>query len=254
MSNATSKVEIGQATVDAEEIAHFDALAADWWNPDGPSKPLFALNPARLTYIRDQLVQHFGRDMGSLTPLAGLRLLDLGCGGGLVSEPLARMGATVVGVDAASENIAIASSHAADMELTIDYRATTAETLVAQGERFDAVISLEVVEHVADVALFLKCCANLLQPEGQLIFSTLNRTAASYATAIIGAEYLLRIIPRGTHDWKKFITPAEMQGLLASAGFAPPHIAGLSVRPSTGQWHVSTVTAVNYIGSARLAA
>lgn len=253
MSNATSKVEIGQATVNAEEIAHFDALAADWWNPDGPSKPLFALNPARLAYIRDQLVRHFGRDETVRAPLAGLRLLDLGCGGGLVSEPLARMGATVVGVDAASENIAIARSHAADMELAIDYRATTAEALVAQGERFDAVISLEVVEHVADVALFLKCCADLLKPEGLFIFSTLNRTAASYATAILGAEYLLRIIPRGTHDWKKFITPAEMHSLLATAGFAPPHIAGLSVRPSTGQWHVSTVTAVNYIGSARLA-
>jgi 2-polyprenyl-6-hydroxyphenyl methylase / 3-demethylubiquinone-9 3-methyltransferase len=244
---------MSNATVNAQEVAHFDALAAEWWNPKGPSRPLFALNPARLAYIRSQLVRHFGRDENARSPLAGLRLLDLGCGGGLVSEPLARMGATVVGVDAASENIAIARAHAADMELAIDYRATTAEALVAQGERFDAVVSLEVVEHVADVALFLKCCAGLLKAEGLFIFSTLNRTAAAYATAIIGAEYLLRLIPRGTHDWKKFITPAEMHSLLASAGFAPPHIAGLSVRPSSGQWYVSTTTAVNYIGCARIA-
>jgi 2-polyprenyl-6-hydroxyphenyl methylase / 3-demethylubiquinone-9 3-methyltransferase len=247
MSNATT-----HATVDSQEIAHFDALAAEWWNPDGPSKPLFALNPARLAYVRDQLCRHFGREGGGRTPLAGLRLLDLGCGGGLVSEPLARMGATVVGVDAAQENIAIAIAHAADMELDIDYRATAAEALVAQGERFDAVISLEVVEHVADVPVFLRCCADLLKPEGLLVFSTLNRTAASYATAIIGAEYLLRIIPRGTHDWKKFITPDEMAALLCVAGFTAPEFAGLSYRPSNGQWHVSNSTAINYIGCVRL--
>jgi 2-polyprenyl-6-hydroxyphenyl methylase / 3-demethylubiquinone-9 3-methyltransferase len=247
MSNATT-----HATVDAQEVAHFDALAADWWNPDGPSKPLFALNPARLSYIRDALCRHFERDAGGRTPLTGLRLLDLGCGGGLVSEPLARMGATVVGVDAAQENIAIAKTHAADMELEIDYRAVTAEALVAQGERFDGVISLEVVEHVADVPLFLRCCAALLAPGGLFVFSTLNRTAASYATAIIGAEYLLRVIPRGTHDWKKFITPAEMSDFLGAAGFAAPDFAGLSYRPSNGQWQVSSSTAINYIGNARL--
>jgi 2-polyprenyl-6-hydroxyphenyl methylase / 3-demethylubiquinone-9 3-methyltransferase len=247
MSNATI-----HATVDRQEIDHFNALAADWWNPDGPSKPLFALNPARLTYIRDQLCRHFGREAVGRTPLAGLRLLDLGCGGGLVSEPLARMGATVVGVDAAQENIAIAIAHAADMELEIDYRATAAEALVAQGERFDAVISLEVVEHVADVSVFLRCCADLLKPEGLFVFSTLNRTAASYATAIIGAEYLLRIIPRGTHDWKKFITPDEIGELLTDAGFAVPEFAGLSYQPTNGQWHVSSSTAINYIGCARL--
>jgi 2-polyprenyl-6-hydroxyphenyl methylase / 3-demethylubiquinone-9 3-methyltransferase len=252
MSNATSKAEIGHATVNPAEIAHFNALAADWWNPDGPSRPLFALNPARLAYIRDQLCAHFGRDRCSRTPLAGLRLLDLGCGGGLVAEPLVRMGATVVGVDAAAENIAVARSHAAEMELGIDYRATTAEALVEQNERFDAVISLEVVEHVADVALFLKSCAVLLKPEGIFIFSTLNRTAASYATAIIGAEYLLRIIPRGTHDWKKFITPDEMLGLLLTAGFTTPDIAGLSFSPANGQWFVSSQTSVNYIGYAAL--
>jgi 2-polyprenyl-6-hydroxyphenyl methylase / 3-demethylubiquinone-9 3-methyltransferase len=247
MSNATT-----HATVDAQEIAHFDALAADWWNPDGPSKPLFALNPARLTYIRDALCRHFRRDGGGRTPLAGLRLLDLGCGGGLVSEPLARMGATVVGVDAAQENIAIARAHAADMELEIDYRAITAEMLVAQGEQFDGVISLEVVEHVADVQLFLRCCADLLAPGGLFVFSTLNRTAASYATAILGAEYLLRIIPRGTHDWKKFITPDEMRGFLGAVGFDAPDIAGLTYRPAIGQWHISASTAINYIGCSRL--
>jgi 2-polyprenyl-6-hydroxyphenyl methylase / 3-demethylubiquinone-9 3-methyltransferase len=247
MSNA-----ITHATVNPAEIAHFNALAADWWDPEGPSRPLFALNPARLTYIRDQLCQRFGRDLRSRTPLAGLHLLDLGCGGGLVSEPLVRMGATVVGVDAAADNISIARSHAAEMELNIDYRASTAEALVAQGEHFDAVISLEVVEHVADVPLFLKSCAALLKAEGVFLFSTLNRTAASYAAAIIGAEYVLRIIPRGTHDWRAFITPEEMQSLLATAGFAAPHIAGLSFSPASGQWHVSNQTQVNYIGCAGL--
>ncbi len=252
MSNATSKADMGHATVDAREVAHFNALAADWWNPDGPSRPLFALNPARLAFIRDHLCAHFHKDPRSRTPLAGLDILDLGCGGGLVSEPLARMGAAVVGVDAAAENIAIAQSHADTMELEIDYRAITAEVLVAESAQFDTVVSLEVVEHVADVTLFLKSCAALLKPGGLFIFSTLNRTAASYATAIIGAEYLLGIIPRGTHDWRKFITPAEIQAQLASAGFAPAQISGLSLNIANGQWHVSTDSSMNYIGCAQI--
>jgi 2-polyprenyl-6-hydroxyphenyl methylase / 3-demethylubiquinone-9 3-methyltransferase len=240
------------ATVNPAEIAHFNAMAAAWWDPDGPSKPLFALNPPRLAFIRDTLCAKYARDPRSRTPLAGLHLLDLGCGGGLVSEPLARLGATVVGVDAAEENIAIARSHAALMELDIDYRATTVEALVKQGERFDAVISLEVVEHVADVRLFLRSCAAVLQPGGPFIFSTLNRTAASYATAILAAEMLLRIIPRGTHDWKKFITPDEMQGLLGTAGFGPADISGLSLSVRNGAWQLSNNTSTNYIGCAAL--
>jgi 2-polyprenyl-6-hydroxyphenyl methylase / 3-demethylubiquinone-9 3-methyltransferase len=250
MSNATIHATGMPTTVDAQEIARFNALASAWWNPNGPSKALFALNPARLTYVRDQLCAAFARDVRSRTPLAGLRLLDLGCGGGLVSEPLARLGAEVVGVDAAAENIAIAQNHAAAMELAIDYRATTAETLVADGEQFDAVISLEVVEHVADVPLFLKSCAALLRPDGRFVFSTLNRTAASYATAIIGAEYLLRLVPRGTHAWRKFITPDEMQALLKAASFTSADISGLSLNLANGAWHLSSNSNVNYIGCA----
>ncbi len=245
---------MANATVNPAEIAHFNAMAAAWWNPDGPSKPLFALNPPRLAFVRDQLCARFARDPRMSQPLSGLRLLDLGCGGGLVSEPLARMGATVVGADAAEENIGIAKAHAAEMELAIDYRATTAEALVDEGARFDAVISLEVVEHVADVPLFLKCCAQLLEPGGLFLFSTLNRTAASYATAIIGAEMLLRVIPRGTHDWRKFITPEEMQGLLAAAGFGAADLRGLSFDPMRSAWQLSTNTQINYIAAASLRA
>jgi 2-polyprenyl-6-hydroxyphenyl methylase / 3-demethylubiquinone-9 3-methyltransferase len=242
MSNAT------HATVSAQEIDHFNAMAADWWNPDGPSKPLFALNPARLGYIRQQL----GQDARSRTPLAGLTILDLGCGGGLVSEPLARMGAKVTAVDAAAANIEVARAHAADMGLGIDYRATTAEALVAEGARFDAVVSLEVVEHVADVPLFLKSCAGLLKPGGRFIFSTLNRSAAAYATVIVAAEYVLRMIPRGTHDWRKFITPDEMRDALQGAGFADVDFAGLTLDISTGRWSVSRNTMINYIGCASI--
>jgi 2-polyprenyl-6-hydroxyphenyl methylase / 3-demethylubiquinone-9 3-methyltransferase len=227
-------------------------MAADWWNADGPMRPLHLLNPARLGYIRDAAAQHFGVDRGKRQPLAGLRLLDLGCGAGLVSEPLARLGAEVVGVDAAAENIAAARAHAAQSGLSIDYRCTSAEDLAAAGEQFDLVIFLEVVEHVADVALFIQTIAKLLKPSGAAIFSTPNRTSASFALVIVGAEYVLRWLPRGTHDWRKFLTPPEFKAQLRSAGLAVQDISGLSFEPLAERFAVTQDLSVNYIGWATL--
>ncbi|GAB4153038.1 MAG: bifunctional 2-polyprenyl-6-hydroxyphenol methylase/3-demethylubiquinol 3-O-methyltransferase UbiG [Sphingomonadales bacterium] len=234
-------------TVDPAEVERFSRMAATWWDPEGPFKPLHRLGPARLGYVRDQLCRQGGDRQ---TPLAGLRVLDMGCGGGLISEPLARMGAQVTGADASAENIAVARTHAAQMGIEIDYRHASAEALVDQGAQFDAVVILEIVEHVADVDAFLRHCRALLAPGGVLVFSTLNRTARSYLAAIIGAEYVLRWLPRGTHDWRKFITPAEIRRHLDAAGFAVSDISGLSFQPLTGAWKLSRDLGINYIGSA----
>ena len=188
-------------SVDPAEVDRFAAKAEDWWDATGPYRPLHQLNPVRLAYIRDRLCDNFGRDPKSFDPLRGLRILDIGCGGGLLCEPLCRLGAEVVGADAADENIQIARQHAEAMGLKIDYVKATAEELAEWGERFDAIVNMEVVEHVADVEVFLGACAELLNPRGAMVLSTLNRTLKSYALAIVGAEYVLRWLPRRTHSW-----------------------------------------------------
>ncbi|MDA0652094.1 MAG: bifunctional 2-polyprenyl-6-hydroxyphenol methylase/3-demethylubiquinol 3-O-methyltransferase UbiG [Proteobacteria bacterium] len=234
-------------TVDPEEIARFSALAAEWWNPAGKFKPLHRLNPVRLAYIRDHLCDRFDRDPRSLRSLDGLRILDIGCGGGLVAEPLGRMGADVTGIDTSPENIATASVHAKEGGLSIDYRATTAEEISAAGGQFDAVIALEIVEHVARVPLFLASCAALIRPGGALIMSTLNRTAKSYLMAIVGAEYILRWLPRGTHQWEKFLRPSELTGGVETSGLSVTDLTGATYNPLNDEWRLSRDMAVNYM-------
>lgn len=235
------------STIDPEEIARFSALAAEWWDPAGKFKPLHRLNPVRLTYIRDHLCARFDRDPRSLRSLDGLKILDIGCGGGLVAEPLCRMGAAVTGIDGSDKNIATASVHAGEGGLSIDYRATSAEKLAAAGPHYDAVIALEVVEHVAQVPLFLSSCAALIEPGGVLIMSTLNRTAKSFLMAIVGAEYVLRWLPRGTHQWEKFIRPSELTEGIEATGLAVSNLTGTAYNPLTDDWHLSRDMAVNYM-------
>lgn len=234
------------ATIDPEEVARFDALGAQWWDPKGKMAPLHAINPVRLGFVRDVLVRHFGHDPRSLRPLKGLRILDIGCGGGLLSEPLARMGAQVVGVDPAPGNIEIARAHAAEAGVSVDYRASTAEELADAGERFDVVLALEVIEHVADVGLFVRRISEMVDPAGVMVLSTLNRTPKSFALAIVGAEYVLRWLPRGTHSWDKFITPDELEAVLATTGFSVRELAGMVFDPFRGEWRMAADTDVNY--------
>lgn len=234
------------ATIDPSEVARFDALGAQWWDPKGKMAPLHAINPVRLGFVRDVLVRHFGHDARSLRPLKGLRILDIGCGGGLLSEPLARMGADMVGVDPAPGNIVVAQTHADEAGVRVDYRQGTAEELADAGERFDVVLALEVVEHVADVGLFLRRAGEMVNPNGIMIVSTLNRTAKSFALAIVGAEYVLRWLPRGTHRWDKFITPAELEAEMGAAGFEMSELAGMVFDPLRGEWKIAADTDVNY--------
>ncbi len=254
MNNASSRDHSSAdfGTIDSDEVAKFNALASSWWDPSGPMAPLHAMNPARLGYVRDQLCAHFQRDPTTLKCLAGLRLLDLGCGAGLLSEPLTRMGAELVAIDAATQNIRIAQAHAVETGLTIDYRNTTAESLAEAGERFDAVISLEVVEHVADVSQFIGAIRSLLKPGGMTLLSTLNRTPQSFIVAILGAEYIARVLPRGTHEWKKFLTPVELSAALAATGLVPGAPVGLIFDPLSRRWRTSSRTGVNYLLSATL--
>jgi len=235
------------ASVDAAEVAGFEALAGGWWDPDGPFRPLHRFNPVRIGFIRDEACARFRRDPLAERPLGGLSLLDIGTGGGLVAEPLARLGAEVTGIDPAQKNIAVARAHAETMGLAIAYRDCAAETLAAEGAKFDIVLALEVVEHVADLASFLAAAAALVKPGGLFIASTLNRTTRAYATAIVGAEYVLRWLPRGTHDWSKFLTPEELGAALTAAGLAPGTPRGLSFNPLTATWRVSNDTGVNYV-------
>jgi 2-polyprenyl-6-hydroxyphenyl methylase/3-demethylubiquinone-9 3-methyltransferase len=234
------------ASVDAAEVAGFEALAGGWWDPDGPFRPLHRFNPVRIGFIRDEACAHFGRDPLADRPLAGLRLLDIGTGGGLVAEPMARLGAEVTGIDPAPKNIATAKGHAESMGLAIAYRDCAAETLAAEGATFDIVLALEVVEHVADLGAFLGAAAALVKPGGLFIASTLNRTARAYAVAIVGAEYVLGWLPRGTHDWAKFLTPGELCAALAAAGLEAGTPRGLSFNPLTATWRVSGDTGINY--------
>ena len=238
------------STVDSDEVARFAALADQWWDPDGKFRPLHRLNPVRLRFIRDRFAAHFGRDPLADRPLDGLRLLDIGCGGGLLCEPMARLGARVVGLDAAARTVEIARHHAAESRLDIDYRAGTAEDLAAAGERFDAILNMEVVEHVADVGLFLTATAELLRPGGCMAAATLNRTAKAYALAVIGAEYVLGWLPRGTHDWRKFVRPSELVDGLAAAGVTVEELVGVVYNPVTGLWTTGRDLAVNYMAFA----
>jgi 2-polyprenyl-6-hydroxyphenyl methylase/3-demethylubiquinone-9 3-methyltransferase len=235
------------ATVDHDEIARFDNLAKQWWDSDGPMRALHRLNPVRLAYIRDRICWHFGSDPLTTKPLAGLRVLDMGCGAGLLSEPLRRLGADVVGVDAASEVIDVARHHAETVELDIDYRQITAEELADAGERFDAVVAMEILEHVSDTGAFVNALGRMLPPQGILVAATLNRTLKSFALAIVGAEWILGWLPRGTHQWDKFLRPSEVARELRGAGFDVGDVTGVSFDATTGGWHTTTDTSVNYL-------
>jgi 2-polyprenyl-6-hydroxyphenyl methylase/3-demethylubiquinone-9 3-methyltransferase len=238
-------------TVDPAEIAKFEAMAAEWWDPNGKFKPLHMMNPVRLDYITSQIAAEFDRDLSQRQPFSGLRLLDIGCGGGLLCEPMTRLGATVVGVDAGGSNIPVAQAHARQSGLEIDYRHTTAEAMAAAGETFDVVLSMEVIEHVADPLGFLTACKQLLKPGGLHVCSTINRNAKSFAAAIVGAEYVMRWLPKGTHDWAKFITPDELYDLLRQAGLDPVDRKGFQFNPVSWKWSLSDRDlSVNYVTTA----
>ncbi|MDA1098197.1 MAG: bifunctional 2-polyprenyl-6-hydroxyphenol methylase/3-demethylubiquinol 3-O-methyltransferase UbiG [Proteobacteria bacterium] len=242
---------MGQAaSIDPTEIDRFERMAAQWWDADGPMAPLHRLNPTRLQYSRMRLCHHFDLDVGDLRPLTGLRLLDVGCGGGLLAEPFARMGASVMGIDAGAENIATANAHAQALGVEVDYRTMAAEDLAASGAQFDAVVSMEVIEHTADVAGFIAALVDLTRPGGVLLLATLNRTPRSFITAILGAEYVLRWLPVGTHDWQRFRKPAELGRYLRRSGAELRHIAGMRYLPRQGEWQLSRDARVNYLAYA----
>ena len=232
-------MSVDSTTINPAEIAKFEAMAAEWWDPEGKFKPLHMLNPCRLDYIVAQIAAEFDRDSRAKAPFAGLRILDIGCGGGLLSEPMARLGAMVVGADAAPRNIPVAALHAEQSGLVIDYRVTTAEALAAAGERFDVVLNMEVIEHVADPAAYLTACQQLLKPGGLMICSTLNRNPKSFLMAIIGAEWVMRWLPKGTHDWQKFITPEELYTMIRAAGLDPVDRKGFVFNPLLWTWSLS---------------
>ncbi|MGE0256838.1 MAG: bifunctional 2-polyprenyl-6-hydroxyphenol methylase/3-demethylubiquinol 3-O-methyltransferase UbiG [Alphaproteobacteria bacterium] len=238
-------------TADAAEVARFAIHAEGWWDPHGAFAPLHRLNPVRVAWVRDRLVRHFDRDPRSIEPFADLALLDVGCGGGLVAEPMARLGARVTGLDAEAGTLAVARAHAAAGGLAIAYRDDTVEALAASGARFDIVLALEVVEHVADLPAFLAACAAMLAPGGMLVLSTINRTAKSYALGIVAAERILRWVPAGTHDWKKFVKPGELVRALRAAGLSPVELCGLAYDPLARRWHEAPgELSVNYFCTA----
>jgi len=234
-------------TINDAEIAKFTAMAEEWWDPTGKFKPLHKFNPVRLSYIREHLLSHFGRDGTAMRPFEGLTILDVGCGGGLLCEPLARLGASVTGIDAAERNIAIAKLHAEQSGLKIDYQATASEALAAQGLQFDMVLNMEVVEHVDNVPLFIKSCADLVRPGGLILTATLNRTARAYVFAIVGAERVLRWLPKGTHDWNKFLTPDEIKTLLTRNGLSVTGETGVVFHPLADEWRKSRDMGINYM-------
>lgn len=242
----------GQQTASADEVARFAALADAWWDPDGEFRPLHRLNPTRIAYVRDRLAEHFARDPLAPRPLSGLRVLDVGCGGGLICEPLARLGATVTGIDADREGILVAETHARGAGLHIAYRCAAPEDLLRETPPpvFDAVTALEVVEHVADVPAFLAACGGLVRPGGAVVMATLNRTAKSLVLAKIGAEYILRWLPIGTHDWRKFIKPSELAAGLRDAGLTVRDIRGMVYNPLTDRWSLGSDLDVNYLAYA----
>lgn len=239
--------DAAKTTIDQAEIDRFTAMAAEWWNPKGKFRPLHKFNPVRIRYIRDQAAARFGRDANAHKPLEGLRVLDIGCGGGLLSEPVARMGASVVGADASERNIGIASTHAAQTGVAVDYRAVTAEQLAAEGEKFDIILNMEVVEHVADVDFFISTCASMVKPGGMMFIATINRTMKAMALAIVGAEYVLRWLPRGTHQFEKLVRPEELEKPLAASGMKVEDRTGVFFSPLTNQWNLSRDMDVNYM-------
>lgn len=248
MKHTEIRMQASQTTVDPAEVAKFEAMAAEWWDPKGKFKPLHQMNPCRLDYITSQIAAEFNRDLSAARPFEGLRLLDIGCGGGLLSEPMARLGATVVGADAAERNIPVAQVHAEQSGLDIDYRNTTAEAMADAGEQFDIVLNMEVVEHVADPLAYLTACRQLLKPGGLHLCSTINRNPKSFAAAIVGAEYIMRWLPKGTHEWHKFITPDELFALIEQAGLTPVDRKGFVFNPITWQWSISDRDlSVNYV-------
>ncbi len=241
-------------TLDPAEIERFTRCAAEWWDSNGQFRTLHLIGPARMTFLRDALVRHFARPQGQAKPLAkplgGLAILDIGCGGGLVCEPLCRLGARVTGIDPGLDNVEAARRHAAGQGLAIDYRVARVEDLAAEGLGFDAVVCLEVVEHVPDPGAFLKTCAGLVRPGGLMLLSTINRTLKAYLLAIVGAEYVLRWLPVGTHQWERFVTPDELRRHLQAAGLGSPEFKGLIYRPLEDDWSLSTDTDVNYFAAA----
>lgn len=242
----------GPPAFDPEEVEKFDALAEDWWDPKGPMAPLHRQGPARLAFLREALLPLSKKPAASLTPLGGLKILDLGCGAGLVSEPLARLGAKVTAIDASEQAIIAAEAHAGESGLKIDYRNCSAETLLDEGMTFDAVVSLEVIEHVPDPEAFVELAGALVRPDGVIALSTLNRTAKSFAFAIVGAEYVLRWLPRGTHSWRRFLKPSEVGRMLRQTGFAVSAAKGIVYNPLDEGWRLSRSDLdVNYILAAR---
>ena len=237
----------GNSTVDHAEVAHFDAMAETWWDPRGEMRALHMINPVRLAYIRDAACRHFQRDPRELECLQGLRILDIGCGAGLLSEPLARIGATVVGADASETNIEMAKAHASHSGLSIDYRAATAEQLADAGERFDIALAMEVVEHVADLHLFVRRCAEMVKPGGLMCVATINRTVKSFAFAIVGAEYILGLLPRGTHHWDKLVRPDELEAALERNGLKVIDERGVTLNILAGELQLSHDLDVNYM-------
>ncbi|MCE3232687.1 MAG: ubiG [Rickettsiaceae bacterium] len=234
-------------SIDEVEIAKFSAMADEWWDTEGKFKPLHKFNPIRIAYIRDTIVAHFKKSVQSEGVLSGISLLDIGCGGGLLSEPMARLGASVTSIDASEKNIQIASLHAKNIGLDIDYRCTSAEELADHKKQFDVVLNMEVIEHVADVNSFVKACSELVKPGGIMIVATMNRTVKSYAFAIIGAEYILKWLPCGTHDWEKFLKPSEIEKPLRENGLALKYIQGVSYNPLSDNWKLTKDISVNYI-------
>ncbi|WP_374653542.1 bifunctional 2-polyprenyl-6-hydroxyphenol methylase/3-demethylubiquinol 3-O-methyltransferase UbiG [Phenylobacterium sp.] len=236
------------SSIDPKEVEQFSRIAAEWWDPKGKFAPLHKFNPCRLAFIREQALLRFGRDAKAIRPFEGLRLLDIGCGGGLLCEPMTRLGFAVTGVDASARNIGTASAHAAEQGLAIDYRASTAEDLLAGGEApFDVVLNMEVIEHVADPGAYLRDCARLVAPGGLMIVATLNRTLKALALAKIGAEYVLRWVPVGTHDWNKFLKPEELRGFLDGEPVAVQGPYGVAYEPLTGRWARSSDCDINYM-------
>ncbi len=235
------------ATVDEAEVDRFSRLAGQWWDPHGKMAVLHKFNPVRIGYIRDAACRRFERDARHLGCLEGLQVLDIGCGGGLLCEPLARLGAVVMGADPSSTNIEAAKLHGEASGLAIDYRATTAEALADAGERFDVVLAMEVVEHVADLRLFVRRCTEMVKPGGLMIAATLNRTLKSFALAIVGAEYVLRWLPRGTHRWDKFVTPDELEAALDQGGLRVSERTGVIYNPLADRWRLSPDMDVNYM-------
>ncbi len=248
MSNTA--LAAGRPGIDPAEVARFDALAADWWNPEGPMRALHRINPLRLRFVRDEACRHFGRGGHDPFPLDGLAVLDVGCGAGLLSEPMARLGAEVTGLDPAPANLDAARGHAVSAGLEITYSVDTVETVAATDRRYDIVLAMEVVEHVPDMPAFVRACARCVAPGGTLLLATLNRTLRSFALAIIGAEYVLRWLPRGTHDWEKFVTPDELRQAVAAAGLSGYRTRGMVFNPLANTWSLSDDTAVNYLAAA----